>query len=430
MGNLHWLYDILLVVAFVLIYFLLIWKAGKIFSILYLFLFVYFLQYIFSTYLIYNEYDVLRVQMPIKQEQYFTYALPACLFLFAGVFLFNRDVSITSLVRRIDSRLALRMGYLLLIISYTIDFIAFVGITPSLTSIFSFTTYLKYLAAFCFLFTASKLNYAWIVVIYMQLAFSVLQGGVFIDFFVWSTYLFFLASVKFNFSFWLRASFILIAAPILILIQGVKKEYRTATWINQKEASLTLLTELAIEKNKKNADLPFSQSDGVISTVGRLSQGWHLGLTLKRVPKVVPLSDGQELLSDVTSSLLPRVLFPEKKTVGSQEKFYKYTGHKLSETTAMTIGVVGDFYINFGRWGSYLALFIFGAVVAKLLYYFITRYVLPDPINIIWVPFILSYLIRANNDFYMVFNCLFKGFLIFLFVNYLRKQLWPARLVK
>ena len=89
----------------------------------------------------------------------------------------------------------------------------------------------------------------------------------------------------------------------------------------------------------------------------------------------------------------------------------------------MSIGILGDFYINFGWWGSVFMLFVFGAVIAKLLHFFIKYYVFNDPINIIWVPFLLSYLIRANNDFYIFFNCLLKGFLIFLVVNFIRHRI-------
>ena len=133
------------------------------------------------------------------------------------------------------------------------------------------------------------------------------------------------------------------------------------------------------------------------------------------------------MLSDITSSILPRVIFSDKKIVGSQEKFRKYTGHRLWGSTSMTIGVLGDFYINFGWEGSFIALFIFGLFLGFAMKFFMKKYVLPNPLNIVWIPFMLSYLVRANNDFYMVFNSLVKGFLIFLFLNYLIKQLWPSR---
>ena len=193
-----------------------------------------------------------------------------------------------------------------------------------------------------------------------------------------------------------------------------------------------MLNDLIEKDAQKNQNEPFAKSNGVIRTVGRLTQGWHLGLILKHVPSRVSFSSGGEMLNDIVSSILPRVFFPDKKSINSQDKFYKYTGHRLRGSTSMSTGILGDFYINFGRTGSFIALFIFGAVIAKLLYFFMVRYVLPDPLNIIWIPLILTYLIRANNDFYTFFNGAVKGFILFLIINYLRHQLWghkvPERL--
>ena len=142
----------------------------------------------------------------------------------------------------------------------------------------------------------------------------------------------------------------------------------------------------------------------MINTVGRLNQGWHLGMVLKRVPAKEPFSYGEDLLSDLEGIILPRIFYPDKKIIGSQDKFEKFTGHTLVGGTSMTIGVLGDFYINFGRWGSFIGLFIFGAIMARSFYWFIKKYVVTDPINIVWLPFLFSYLVRANNDFYIVAN--------------------------
>jgi hypothetical protein len=265
-----------------------------------------------------------------------------------------------------------------------------------------------------------------LALVYLDLARSALRVGIFIDFFMWATYLFLFVSLRYNLSFKLRALFILLAIPLLVVIQSVKEEYRQATWSGKKETGAGLITELA-EKKEKERDDPFAKSEGVVRTVGRLNQGWHLGMVLRWVPKKEPFSNGEDFIGDIQAALLPRIFFPEKKMGGTQDKFYNYTGYKLVEGTSMTIGVLGDFYVNFGRWGSFIALFIFGAVIARLFQFFMQTYVLADPINIVWVPFLFTYLVRANNDFYFVFNSFVKGFLIFLLVNFLRKQFWPQR---
>ena len=401
------------------------WKAGKTFPILYLFFFTYFLQYIFSSYFIYTEYKELNAFMPIPQEQYFSYAVPAILFLFLGVFLFHKEIDIKNLLKKIDPRDASKLGYLLLFISLFFDGLNFLGISI-FESLFSFTSYLKYLAAFCFLFSGTILSYFIIATIYIELAISVLKSGVFVSFFVWSLFLIIFFGLKHSVSFGMRVLFFFIFIPVIIIIQSVKEDYRKKVWTGKEEGSIGLLSDLA-EKQRYKEDEPFSKSQGVVRTLGRLCEGWHLGLTLRQVPKRVPIANGKEMLTDIVSSVIPRVIVADKKSVNSKEKFYKYTGHKLRGKTSMSIGVIGDFYINFGRYGSYIALFIFGTLIAISVRWFIARFVVSDPINIIWVPFILSYLIRANNDFYIFFNAMVKGFVIFLAINYVRYNVLGAQ---
>jgi len=407
------------------LYLLLMWKAGKTFPILYLFIFIYFIQYIFSTYLVYNEYKILSYQMPIRQEAYFSYSILACAALFAGTLLFNKDINLRVLMKKIHPQEASHLGYLLLFISLFFDLLPYVGI-DIFSSITSFTTYLKYLAAFCFLFTRSAIGYLIIALIYAQLGIIVLRSGVFVSFFIWAMFFFFFVSLKYSISYLFRSLVLLAFIPILVVIQGVKHEYREKVWKDESKGGVGLLSDLA-QKQQKEEDDPIAESTGVTRTVGRLSQGWHLGMTLKQVPKKEPIAQGMEMWNDVVASILPRAFFEDKKSVNSKDKFIKYTGHRLRGSTSMSIGILGDFYINFGWWGSIIALFIFGALIARLVYIFIKRYVLADPINIIWVPFILSYLIRANNDFYIFFNCLVKGYVIFLAVNFIRYYMPGAR---
>ncbi|MFM7856614.1 MAG: hypothetical protein ACKO96_33000 [Flammeovirgaceae bacterium] len=156
-------------------------------------------------------------------------------------------------------------------------------------------------------------------------------------------------------------------------------------------------------------------------TIHRLNQGWHIAKILKTVPNKVPFSNGQEMLGDIIGSVTPRIFFTNKKAIHTNEKFRKYTGHKLGLSTVMTIGIIGDFYVNFGRNGSFILLFVFGGLISIFLKFFIKRHVLNDPINLVWLPFLFSYLVRADNDFYAFSNGFIKGYLIFIVVNYIRK---------
>jgi hypothetical protein len=113
---------------------------------------------------------------------------------------------------------------------------------------------------------------------------------------------------------------------------------------------------------------------------------------------------------------MPRFLWPNKRIVNDYQRFNYFTGYSLNRRTAMSIGVIGDFYINFGKIGTCLMMFVFGWSVAKLSKWFIERFVFTNPINLIWLPFIFSYLIRPGNEFYMVVNHLIKALVVLWFV--------------
>ncbi len=405
--------------------YLLLTKSEKAFPIIYLFLFGYFLQYIYANYLIYNYYPVLTKWMPLKQDQYFAYAIPAFGSMVLGLMIFNKDFDLRDLLAKINPKSAATLGYFLVAISYVTDLIF--PLIPGLSSIVTFTGSLKYVGAISLLFSNSPLNYALIVLINIQSLYTALRIGVFMDFFIWSTFLFFFVSLKFRFSVMFRLSFFIIGGTVLFLVQSVKDEYRAATWGGSRTAGLETFSDLTTQVNAKNANKAFVESPGVVKTIARLSQGWHLGKVMKWVPRRQPFVNGEEMAGDLFGSIIPRILFTDKKFVGTQDKFFEYTGYRLQTSTSMTIGVIGDFYVNFGKQGSIALLFVYGALVSFFLRFFMTRYVATDPLNIIWIPFMFSYFIRANNDFYMVFNCFLKGFLIFLFLRFVWRQAWAIK---
>ncbi len=407
---------------------LVIYKSGKSFPLIYLFFLIFYVQYVLATYLIYTDYKQLSVLMPIPMDELFSYLLPSLFSLFLGVYIFKKDTDDRELTKRIDPVNAMRLGYLLVFVSYSFDLVELKGVT-SLNSIFSFTRYLKFIGAFCFLFSGSFFSYLIVACVYMQLVLSSFANGLFIDLIVWGMFLFFFVTIKFKLSILVKSIIIVSAVPFLILVQSAKKEYRKATWYTRSKSadpSAALYTDL-IAKNVENQDLFDSNSKVFRSTIGRLNQGWHLGLALRHVPLKKPFANGMEMLTDVTSSLLPRVLYPSKKVVHTKEKFAYYTGFKIKGGTSMTIGILGDFYINFGREGSIIALFIFGALISRFLNFFKRKFVSDKPINIVWIPFIMMYFVQADNEFYSLLNAIIKGFFIFLIINYVWEKYFELK---
>ena len=405
---------------------LLIYKSGKTYPILILFAITYFVQYIVAPYFFYFHYPAGLKVMTVSADTYFSFVIPALIFLFAGVYFFSiRKGLVIDFRHKIDPVQAGRYGWFLIALSFFFDFVAFLKI-PFLLPLVSFTIYLKYVGCFCLVFTRSKVAILAIVLIYARLMIGVLAIGVFVDFFIWSAYLFLFVVLEYKFSFAMRLFAFLMIIPIITTVQGVKKEYREVVWSEKEEGSLELLLELSeAQRAETNPTENYFQSSTFLRTIGRLNQGWHLSMTLNHVPRHQPIVNGEELFTDITASLVPRFLAAEKKKVNDKEKFEKYTGHHIYGNTAMSIGVLGDFYINFGYWGAFIALFFLGVFVALVLKYFMRKFVLPNPMYLVWIPFLFSYLIRANNEFYIFFNNLVKGLILFFLIDFIFRRLFP-----
>ena len=59
-------------------------------------------------------------------------------------------------------------------------------------------------------------------------------------------------------------------------------------------------------------------------------------------------------------SIVPRFLLPSKLQGASQKIFTLYTGTELMVGTRMGLGIIGEFYANFGQWGGVLGTFVYG----------------------------------------------------------------------
>src|SRR5579871_1149103 len=108
------------------LYTLFIWNAHKFHPLIYLTLFTYYVQYIFSVYLIYNEYPALKRQMPMSQEELFSYLIPAVCFQAVGALMFKKDIDLSNSINGITPEKATRLGHLLLVTSLLCDVITLV----------------------------------------------------------------------------------------------------------------------------------------------------------------------------------------------------------------------------------------------------------------------------------------------------------------
>jgi hypothetical protein len=89
----------------------------------------------------------------------------------------------------------------------------------------------------------------------------------------------------------------------------------------------------------------------------------YFGMVLNNVPEVLPHEWGALWLDAITRPVTPRLLFPQKSVIDESALTSKYTGLRVAgfeEGTQISIGYMGETYIDFGEFGMMPALFALG----------------------------------------------------------------------
>jgi hypothetical protein len=107
-------------------------------------------------------------------------------------------------------------------------------------------------------------------------------------------------------------------------------------------------------------------SEGMERLVARHAYIDFLSLTLDNVPRNVAHEDGQLTFAVIAHLAMPRFLFPSKPILPSDtEIMAKYTGLPMTwnEHTSISIGNLGELYIDFGLIGGLAAAGVIGGIV-------------------------------------------------------------------
>jgi hypothetical protein len=169
---------------------------------------------------------------------------------------------------------------------------------------------------------------------------------------------------------------LMIAVPILIILgtvwQVVKPSYRA--FMNAGTQTQTIqvgfgeqigaLAELSGALDAKDL------TRGFISVALRLEYVDFLSNAMEQVPSVIPHQAGGLWSEAIYHVLTPRILFPDKPALPSDsERTIAFTGRIVAsgdKGTSISIGYVGDSYIDFGTFGAVAISFGLGWLYAVL----------------------------------------------------------------
>jgi hypothetical protein len=398
----------------------LLFKLNNGFPIIELTVVLYILQYLVAPLFEYNYNP--EQSMAVGKEEYLEFTLLVVLAFAFGLLSLKSTFNLKFLT--IDSALASKLGRALIIIGFSSQ-LAMNLLPEALRATLNFFILFKIIGVYALIFSNVKLDKLLILLFSLQIAIGAILGAMLIDLIIFALFFIMFYSVKSKVTNKIKYSFFIIGFVFLSVYQGIKAEYRELVWYQEQELTVEhqvalLGTLVSIESFQSAFSFNVEKNESLRQTMNRLNQGWQTSMVYNHVPKQVPFENGEAFVEDVMSSFMPRFLWSNKRAVNDYQRFNYYTGYSLNKGTAMSMGVIGDFYLNFGKTGTVIMIFLFGYFIARIKRYFMEQFVYPNPINLIWIPFIFSFLIRPGNEFYMVLNHLFKAsivlFVVFKFI--------------
>ena len=194
----------------------------------------------------------------------------------------------------------------------------------------------------------------------------------------------------------MRLSPILVPAFLLVFVwQNVKGEYRQflnggrfsqRVVVSQTEA-LTKFQELATDAVTSTNLLEGNTLDATFRRVGYLE---YFSNAVAKVPTEIKHEKGQLLASNLEFALIPRFLSPNKGLKDDKAKVEKYTDFYFGTYggSSFSLGHYCEAYIDWGRWGMALQLFIYGLIGGGLFMLTIWRTSAFNPLlalGILWI---------------------------------------------
>ena len=160
---------------------------------------------------------------------------------------------------------------------------------------------------------------------------------------------------------------------------SVKSEYRN--FLTQGERSQTTVVSRSEQLDRLGAligSLSWEDvQEGMEPLFIRIAYVDFFALTMDFVPEYRPHEGGKVWMESILHVLKPRVLFPDKPVLKSDSEFtMQYTGLFLAsdaEGTSISIGYMGESYIDFGVPGMFVPILILGFFWGWLYAFFISR---------------------------------------------------------
>jgi hypothetical protein len=224
-----------------------------------------------------------------------------------------------------------------------------------------------------------------------------------------------------KFALWKKMVLFAAAVFLLILIQGVKQNYRRLTWKGKFEGNQVALFGRLIAEKFQNTDNFFAQ-DAFFPIYYRANQGFNVSLVMRRIPSYQDYDRGAQLSQVILSSFVPRVLWPNKPEAGGRANMLFYTGVVI-EGWSTNVGPLGEAYGSFGVTGGIIYMFFLGFLI-RWSYKRMFQISYRRPLVLFWLP-VIFYMVTysSESDTLQILNSLVKS-AFFVWVLYKIAPRW------
>lgn len=366
------------------------------------------LQWVVGPTLSYMFYqDIPIFYMAVEEETYMSYVIPAVFAFIAGLYfpLFRRPIDENYMLGRIKQLIATYpyLDFLLLGIGFIS--IAALRILPnSLWFVAILLSSGRFIGLFFLVINPYRPYKWWLFGATLLLIFvSVLGAALFHAFLLWSLFLLIIIGFLYKFSVTQKLLFLVGFVFFLFIIQTVKHTYRN---LSSSERGLSSFSDMAVG-SIKDEEGTFSE-ENLLGFVVRINQGWIIARVLHYVPTYEPFADGETVKEAVIAALVPRFIYQDKASAGGKANFTRFTGLRIGAGTSMDISLVGEAYVNYGRTGGMVFMFIIGLFYSFLLY-IVFLYTFRHPSLVLWIPMIFLQTVKAETDLVTTLNYAIKA---------------------
>ncbi len=232
---------------------------------------------------------------------------------------------------------------------------------------------------------------------------------------------------KFNF----RISFRLASVILLVGILGVtwiliKGEYRQ--FLNQGTGMQIVVVPMNEKLNylkKAISSIDFSNFDqGLEQTINRTSYSDFFAQVMDWVPGYIPFEKGELFLNTLKHIFMPRLIFPQKKSLDDSEVTNLYTGRNYSgalQGTSIGIGYMAYYYIDFGKYLMLIFIFFQGILYGIIFKYFSMKLKPNILIYSVTLPIFMSVYLYETSQPKIIGGLISSFIIIAISIKYLYK---------